>query len=450
MKKLLFGLITLLVLLVVLSPSLLGFSIFNLGHAIEVSTSMSAKLACSSKFITQLEDEQIVKDLASYSPAVNLVDIEYDLQKQSVKATLFGLAEAKAHYQESIGCRLIFDNTNRDKLIINPLKVSDAPWPAGEDTPHIAALIQQELDEMLRSDNERGYNSRALLVIQNGQLLAESYGPNINSYTPLLGWSMAKSVIAILLGRMEFLDMIDLNQAQLFEAWLQDERAGISLVQLLQMSSGLDFNETYAPGSDATRMLFTAPSASDIAMTSELAHKPSQYFSYSSGTTNLLSRYIHQILGNDSSEDQRFLYQKIFEPLAMANSIFEMDSSGVLVGSSYLYSSGRDWARLGLMMLNKGRINGHQIVSEKWVADAIEPNVSENDKRYGYQFWLNRGEDELRWPSLPEDAYAMMGNRKQSVMIIPSENIVLVRLGWSAGEYPMASNYRKLLNMLSH
>jgi CubicO group peptidase (beta-lactamase class C family) len=133
----------------------------------------------------------------------------------------------------------------------------------------------------------------------------------------------------------------------------------------------------------------------------------------------------------------------------MTNSIFEMDASGVMVGSSYLYASGRDWARLGLLMLNGGINDGERLLPEGWTEAAHKPNTSNNDKRYGYQFWLNEGEDELRWPALPTDAYAMMGNRKQSVMIIPSEGVVFVRLGWSSGDYPMAANYVKLLSVLS-
>ena len=97
-------------------------------------------------------------------------------------------------------------------------------------------------------------------------------------------------------------------------------------------------------------------------------------------------------------------------------------------------------------MLNNGSINGQQLLAKTWVEQARQPNKSKNDKRYGFQFWLNAGEEELRWPTLPKDAYAMMGNRQQSVMIIPSENIVLVRLGWTTEDYPMENNYRALLN----
>lgn len=123
------------------------------------------------------------------------------------------------------------------------------------------------------------------------------------------------------------------------------------------MSSGLEFDETYAPGTDATHILFTAYSASDVALKSPLTKTPGTHFSYSSGTTNMLSRYIHEQLGNSTQADINFLFEHIFKPLKLSHSVFKTDSSGVFVGSSYLYASGRDWAKFGLLMLNDGMFN---------------------------------------------------------------------------------------------
>jgi CubicO group peptidase (beta-lactamase class C family) len=110
-----------------------------------------------------------------------------------------------------------------------------------------------------------------------------------------------------------------------------------------------------------------------------------------------------------------------------------------------VHTSARDWARLGEMMVSGGTINGQRLVSEEWVARATRPNESENFKSYGFQWWLNRGNAELRWPELPEDAYAANGNRQQSLMIIPSEELVLVRLGWTAGRYPVNERFSEIL-----
>jgi len=450
MKKILIAFVSLIVLVIALSPSLLGFSVFHLGHAVEVSTSLSAKLACSSKFMTQLDDKQIVKDLSSYSPVANLVELNYDMSGKQVTANLYGMAQVTAQYRQGVGCSLISQlNSVMNNVQLSDLTVNDDEWPKGNGVSTLAPLIQQQAEQILRSDNEKGYNTRALLVVKDGEILAEAYGPKIDSTTPLLGWSMAKSVTAMMLGILESQGQVKRGQTQLFPEWQQDNRADLNLEHLLQMSSGLEFDETYAPGSDATHMLFTADSASDVAISSPLAKEPGSYFSYSSGTTNLLSRLISLQFNNEPQQVQNFVQSQLFAPLGMTDSVFEMDASGVMVGSSYLYSSGRDWARLGWLMVNEGEINGQRLLSKQWIADAQKPNSSDNDKRYGYQFWLNSGDKELRWPELPSDAYAMMGNRQQSVMMIPSENIVFVRLGWTAGDYPMAQNYKKLLQVIN-
>lgn len=450
LKKLSIIIVLLAIAIIAAAPSLLGFSIFNLGHAISVSTGLTAKLGCSARYVSGFDNTQVVEDLASYSPVANIVDMQYSETDKSVTSSLYGLATTSASYVDGVGCSLDFENKAvHSALTMKNVEVSNNEWPLGESVNSIDLRIQTFLDQMLVDDNNRGFNSRAMLVVKGGKIIAESYGPKIDKQTRLLGWSMAKSVTAIMLGNLELQGRLTRQQASLFSTWLNDKRNLITLEQMLHMSSGLGFDETYAPGSDATHMLFTAKSAANVAIESDLVYGPGTHFSYSSGTTNLLSYFIHQTLGSDPQNDLDYLHEEIFAPLAMSHSTFEMDTSGVFVGSSYLYSSGRDWARLGQLMLNKGLLNGHRIVSEAWIEQAQSPNLSNNEKAYGYQFWLNSGDAELRWPELPSDAYAMKGNRKQSVMIIPSENTVFVRLGWTTGDYPMANNYKRLLDAIN-
>ncbi len=449
MKKRLIGAALVGAALLVLPPKFLGFSIFHLGHAVQVSTSLSAKLACSAKYLTGLDDEQIVSDLMSYSPVANLVKLEYINAPTAVKASLFGMAQVTAQYRPGIGCALTYDGIETlNDTNVSPLPApSSAPWPEGEQVKYVDLEVQAAVNNILRSDDQAGLNTRAIVVVKDGEIVAEGYADGISNKTPLLGWSMAKSVTAMMLGRLEALGKVSDADKQLFSQW-QDERQKLTLKQLLQMSSGLQFDETYAPGSDATHMLFTASSASDVAINSALAHAPDSQFSYSSGTTNLLSRYLHQVLGENVNQTVSFLQQELFIPAGIHSAVFEPDASGVLVGSSYLYATGRDWARLGLIMVNGGKINNEHILAADWIKRATSANSSDNEKAYGYQFWLNQGDDNLRWPALPEDAYAMMGNRHQSVMMIPSQSTVLVRLGWTKGDYPMEQNYAQLLEAL--
>lgn len=429
-------------------PVLLGFAPWHLGHALQVSTHMSAKLACSARYISGYSPERVVEDLASYSSVNRELTLVYNDAERTVQADLFGMADVTAKYYPATGCALLF--TEAEPLaalskVEGPV-TADAQWPAGEQVSTINTTLQQQLDWMLVDDNQQGFETRALLVMKNGQVVAESYAQGVTAQTPLLGWSMAKSVTAMLLGRLMQQGQLQLGDTALFAEWAQDERSAIRLEQLLQMSSGLGFDETYAPGSDATHMLFTAPSAAQVALQSPLVQPPGRQFSYSSGTTNLLSRLLSDRIPGGPQATLNFASRELFAPLGMRHFLFEMDQSGDYVGSSYLYASARDWARLGLLMLQQGQLNGQQLLDAKWVQQATAPNSSDNERAYGYQFWLNRGDAVLRWPELPADAYAMMGNRHQTVMMIPSQNTVLVRLGWSKTQYPMASNFRTLLS----
>ena len=442
MKKLVI-LILVLVALHFISRYSLGFSVYRLSDAIDVAASLGAKLACSSKYVSGFDEQQIDEDLASYSPATRLLDINYEDGQQRVTANLYGISEYSASYRPGLGCTLdIGDTESLNKLVVPGLNQKSQK----EEMISLVPEYQQLSEQILESDNQSGLQTRALLVAKGGAVVAEAYAPGIDSDTPLLGWSMAKSVTALMIGRMEVLGLADVDLTTGFAQWQQDERSAITIKQLLQMSSGLYFDETYAPGSDSTRMLFTEHSASDVALTAVPDKTPGTYFSYSSGTSNILMRWMREQLGSNQAL-LNFFYQEIAQPLGLTNTVFEVDPSGVIVGSSYLFASARDWGHMGLLMLNQGRVNGTRLLSENWVAEAQTSVSAENYQQYGYHFWLNRGGDTLRWSEIPEDAYMMMGNRKQIVMIIPSENMVIVRLGWTSGDYPVEKNFTRLLDL---
>lgn len=449
MKKIAIILSILLIAILIAVPKLVGFQAWNIPAAVDMATGMGAKLACSSRYVTGLSEQQAKADIVSYSAAASLLDLTYDNQSKTVTATLKGMAEKQAKFRDGLGCSLeLGDTTALDQVRVQEISASDDAWPVGETVTTIKPALQTALQNQLKDDNEQGLNTRALLLVKNGKIVAESYAEGFSSESKLLGWSMGKSVTAMMLGRLDAIKVVDFKQTALFDQWKHDDRKNLNLIHLLQMSSGLDFDEPYVPGSDSTKMLFTVPSASDLALKSELTRKPSTHFYYSSGTTNILARWLYQELGSTPQAMFDFTYQELFAPLYMAHSTFEGDSTGVLVGSSYLYASARDWARMAQLLLNNGEWEGQQLISSDWIAQASAPNNSDNDKRYGYQFWLNAGHDDLRWPNLPADAYAMQGNRSQRVMMIPSENTAIIRLGWTTGQYPMNEKFSELIQVL--
>lgn len=428
---------------------LAGISPRQIPSAITLATGLGAKLACSGHYLSGLNNARIANDLASYSALLRLLEV-HALPHNRVAANMPGSPAAVARYRPGLGCTLEYANDGGlDAVVVTPPDVDAAQdWPAGAQAGPVDAQVSALLLDMLATDNAHGLDTRALLVVQDDRILGEAYAPGISKDTPLLGWSMGKSVIAILVGRLQALGRLSMAERDLFAAWTGDACAEISVENLLQMSSGLAFSEDYVPGSDSTRMLFSSPSASDVAMQSPLAHPSGSFFAYSSGTTNLLARLVYERIGGSPQAQVDFFADEIAAPLALEATTLEPDASGVPVGSSFVYAPARDWARFGLLLLDGGQINGQRLLSEDWVRRATAPNHSDNDPRYGYQLWLNGGGRELRWPSLPPESYAMQGNRSQFVMMLPSLRVVVVRLGWSAGEYPLDANVSRIATAL--
>jgi CubicO group peptidase (beta-lactamase class C family) len=417
--------------------------------AVDTATGLGVKLACSGHFVSGMDAAQVEEDLKILSPLFGLVTISYDSAKPGTRSSL-GFAGQSATYREGLGCTLDLAGAGElNDIAVDSLATDDSPWPLGERVDTIAEDSQGALEALLGRDTANGEQTRALVIAHRGAIVAEAYAGNFDTNTPILGWSMGKSVTAILVGQLEYQDKLDISDRQLFAAWQDDQRGEITLEQLLQMSSGLEFSEEYTPGSDSTRMLAAASSAAGVALEKPLLFNPGEHFSYSSGTTNLLARLVHDSLGEKTQATVDLIYQQLFSPLGMRHFLMELDPSGVPVGSSYVYGSARDWARLGQLMLAGGQLNGQRLLSKDWVTRASTPNTSQNEPRYGYQFWLNDGGSELRWPSLPRDAYAMLGHRGQVVMIIPSQEVVVVRLGWSPGRYPTNDNLAELLPQLT-
>jgi CubicO group peptidase (beta-lactamase class C family) len=447
MEKILFGLIGFLALLLGVA-SFAGFPPSYLMAAPGVATGIGSKLLCSARYVSGFSQQQSFDDLVQYSGILQELTVDYDDVQKTVTTSLFGLSEKTANYLPNIGCAIDYSGFNQRALLqTEQVFASAAAWPAGDTIGAADSDMEGMLERLLATDNEEGFNTRAFLIAHRGKVIAEAYGQGADADTPLLGWSMAKSLTAIMLANLEYRGTLDLDGAPEFELWQGDERSQIRISDMLTMTDGLAFSEEYNPGDDATAMLFTEASSSEFVLNKPALHAPGSRFNYSSGTANLLARiYFEKTGGNQGNYDAYM--ESIHQSLAFQNVIFEIDASGVFMGSSYLYASARDWARIGQLMLNGGVINGQRIMSEDWVSRATSPNTSENQKAYGYQWWLNRGNTELRWTDIPIGAYSAQGNRQQYLMVIPSLDLVIVRLGWTAGSYPVNDRFSEIIENL--
>jgi CubicO group peptidase (beta-lactamase class C family) len=237
---------------------------------------------------------------------------------------------------------------------------------------------------------------------------------------------MAKSFTNALVGLLVKQGKLDINTPVSLEEWMDDDRKNITLNNLMQMQSGLKWNEDYGNRSDVTVMLHCESDMSQFAIDQKLEYQPGTFWYYSSGTSNIISEIIRRQLNSDSLY-YSYARKLLFEKTGMPDAIFEVDPSGTMIGSSYIYATARDYARFGLLYQNDGVFNNERILPEGWV-EYTTSAASASNGEYGSLFWLNRGK---KLQSAPEDMYMCVGHDGQRIFIFPTEELVVVVLGYS-------------------
>lgn len=404
---------------------------------IRVGSGYAAKIVCSNVFLADRSaDEVLALDVqAPGNPLLRLMRVSVDRAGGTVSAGLLGvLGKSVAIFRDGLGCTNVPDgNVTAAKAVVGPALASapalDAPWPQGE---RVDANQDPEIAKILDDTALTGPGMRAVVVVKNGRIVGERYGEGFSERTPLLGWSMTKTVNAAIIGTVVKAGKMSVGDTGLFASWRADGRGAISLADLMAMSSGLQFNEDYGDVADVTRMLFLEPDMAGFAATKPLAGEVGKVFSYSSGTAVLLSRLWQDALGD---RDKALAWPRValFDPLGMQSAVLEADEHGTFVGSSYLYATARDWARFGQFLLQDGVWNGAQILPAGFVAWMREKSPA-NDVYGKGQLWLEGPGDEDDPGAgvavgLPADTFWMEGHDGQTVAIVPSERLVVVRLG---------------------
>ena len=400
---------------------------------------------CSAVFDGGRNEQQVRdQDLSAYM--MRMADFHVDYVDSSVTGSIFGFGKRKAIYRNGLGATLISELSERNirsqqyKLPAIPVADTDTiPWPMGDklcDTFPVAIdslKLQSAMKKVfIEEDTILPVRTRAVIVLYDGQLIAEHYADGFNAKTKLAGWSMTKTVTGALIGILVKQGKLLVGSPAPVPEWRSagDPRHAISIENLLQQRSGLDFDEVYYRASDATRMLFLKSDMAAFTASHPLKFQPGSVFHYSSGNSNILSRIIRQTVGD--SLYVGFPYKELFYKLGMYSAVLEPDPSGTFVGSSYMYASARDWARLGLLFLDNGVINKERILPEGWVTESTK-SVSSDKRGYGYQIWLNTGSDssDKHYPSAPSDMFYADGFESQLIFVIPSKKLVIVRLGFT-------------------
>lgn len=308
--------------------------------------------------------------------------------------------------------------------------------------------LARELDDVFTAENVG--ETRAVVIMANGKLAAERYGPGYDKDTRFVSWSMAKTVTGVLIGMLVSDGLLALDGPAPVPQWQRpgDPRGGITLRHLLQMRSGLRHTESGDPPyeSSEVRMLFL-DGRDNMARWAEeqpLEAEPGKQFEYSSNTSVILADIAARALTASSKpEDRRkavadYLQQRLFGPLGMTSMVPEFDASGTLIGGSLMHATARDWAKLGEFLRLKGRApGGEQLVPQRWVEAMVTPSPARAN--YGFQIWLNRklpeGEEQPLFPDrAPKSLFSLIGHVGQYVLVSPEQRVTMVRLGHSLTE----------------
>lgn len=397
---------------------------------LKVGDGYAAKIVCSNVFVAGRDaDAVLAQDVqAPGHPLLRLVRISVDETRKTVTARMFGFAApGHAIYREGLGCTNVTQGEfaafpgNRQLRRRAPQMDDGKPWPDGSGT-----AVNPAIQALLSDSRLAGPGMRAIVVVKDGRIVAENYGEGFSNATPLLGWSMTKSVTAALIGLRIRDGQMALDRTELLPQWRNDPRSQIKLADLMAMQSGLQFNEDYGDVTDVTRMLYLEGDMASFSASKPLEAKPGERFSYSSGTSTILSRLWMETF-NSAREALTFPREALFRPLGMTSAVFEPDAHGTFVGSSYMYATARDWARFGLFLLQDGSWNGEQLLPPDFVGFMRTPTKASNGRYGAGQVWTKYGAD--GGPPLPDDAYWLQGHDGQTVMLVPSLGLAVVRLG---------------------
>ncbi len=422
----------------------------------QVAAAYAAKITASAIFVSGRTLESVLaQELAPTRPLEILIKplLQFDIDHEAQLVTCrIGEAKAIAQRMPALGCALLVSTAAPSKAR-RSFRVTPAPvrvraegtaWPGNEtvnqkpatgiDHVRLTAAIDRAFAE---HNSKQPINTRAIVVVHKGQLVAERYASGFDQAMPLPGWSMSKSLTNALVGMRVGDGKFDLDaqardKVQNDSAQHSNSMRPPTVRNLMSMTAGIAWDEDYAdPNSHALHMLFGSADHAAVYAALPQTSNAGEQFQYASGSSNLLCKLLRDSFDKDADYWQ--YPARLFNALGMSTAILETDPSGTFVGSSYCYASARDWARLGLLFQQDGVFFGERLLPEGWVKQSTTP-VPASNGRYGHQIWLNAdpdgdGEKARKWPGLPADLFSMDGHEGQYCVISPNAELIVVRLG---------------------
>lgn len=440
---------------------LLGILVFAVIYAwprVPIITAFTAKGMCSSVFIAGKDPERVSAEDLSFFP-ISLAKAEVDYQGKSVTARVFGLAERKAVFREGLGSVIVLD-TPEDELRAASFQIPDpgysqdtVPWPKGDilggvrpdgvDYEQLESIIAEAFDP---PGSDPMLKTLGVAVVYNDALIAERYIEGYDAHTICHSWSMTKSLIGVMTGILVGQGRMDPKAPVNIPSWKNDERGRITLENLIQMNSGLEWVENYFTLSEVTLMLMNSEDMFEFAAGMPAEVPAGTQWEYSSGNAILISGLIRKAIGSDEAY-HRFPYSGLMHRIGMLHTIIETDAVGTFVASSYCYGTARDWARFGILCLNDGVFAGDTLLPPGWM-DFLRTTAPNSDGVYGGTFRKKQINPDYQFTDAPDDLYLAYGFQGQMVLIVPSEDLVVVRMGYSLNHFDPNAFLRDIISTL--
>lgn len=425
------------------------------GDALSHHTAGYAKIMCSTVFITGLSPEFAAENVgyftAPYAERAKVGKPSIDYDRKSVSIQLPNGVVRTAVYTGDQGCVCLPEGS--DSLKFKPEKVvrrlpdaATTPWPMGDLLPGGSSpsnidmnLVRKAVDVAFAPDEAL---TAAFVVTYKGRIIGERFGEGVDNNTPLESWSMGKSLSATIMGILIQQGVYTLDQPAPIPQWQgkDDGRSKIRIMDIMHMSSGIYCRAPQDPDYDPSLgypdhlYLYTG----GVNSFEYAASLPQQWLPNTVGryrnSDPVLINYLNRLGIEGKGENYlTFPQRKLFDKIGIRTMVMETDPYGNFLTQGYEFASARDWARLGNLYLQDGIWNGERILPEgftKFVSTLAEPWLADGRPIYGGLFWIN-GDGAL---PIPKDAYMMLGAGGQSVTIIPSHDLVIVRLGHYKGQ----------------
>jgi CubicO group peptidase (beta-lactamase class C family) len=424
----------------------------------------TAKILCSAIFVSGRDADEARAHVTTYFIG-NLLDsitnVAVDRQRTLVRLSVANRITREAKLYGDQGC--VIHQPGHDSVFFKPVRVttrlgdaSKMPWPMGDVLPNTP--LPAEIDTAkLRSAvdaafaNPLGYTA-AFVVVYKGRIVAERYGAGANKDMQLESWSMGKSIVGTLIGLLVQQGVLKLEDPAPVPEWhkvADDPRAKIRVIDLMRMSSGLRFSRGSPediPGYHDHDLGYTgALDAFWWATTRPPQFEPNTFGRYRNSDPLTLGMIIRDAVRARGEEYLTFPQRALFDQIGIRRQVLETDPYGNFLLNGYDYGTARNWARLGMLYLNDGVWEGKRILPEGWTKFVSTPAPAWKDSSYGAMVWVNaRG----AWPELPRDAFAFRGAGLQDVYVIPSRDLVIVRMGHFIGSQPGTVDLRRAQALL--